>query len=65
MKKRRVTKGNPSPKRKLMLDAFVAGGRGTTKASKASTTRKAPTTKLIPPSVKKGKDFRLLPQPLP
>lgn len=65
VKKRRVTKCHPSPKRKLMLDAFAAGGRGSTKAAKAPTTRKAPTTKLFPPSMKKGKDFRLLPQPLP
>ncbi|KAG2290425.1 hypothetical protein Bca52824_050029 [Brassica carinata] len=29
IKKQRVTKVHPSPKRKLMLDAIVAGGRGT------------------------------------
>ncbi|KAL0737101.1 hypothetical protein Bca4012_013311 [Brassica carinata] len=61
VKKRRVTKAHPSPKRKLMIDGITTGGRG----SSAAARKTALSTKIIPPTVKKGKDFRPLPNPLP
>lgn len=60
-KKRRVTKAHPSPKRKLMIDAITIGARG----SSGTTRKSAPSPKIIPPTVKKGKDFRPLPKLLP
>lgn len=54
VKRRRVTKAKPSPRRKLMMDAITAGGR--THARKNQ--KEAPSTKTIPPMVRKGKDFR-------
>lgn len=53
VKRRRVTKTHESPRRKLLMDAIGAGGRGKPKPQRKSTT--VPT--LLPATVKKGKDF--------
>lgn len=60
VKRRRVTKAHPSPKRKLLQDAMTSG--------KATTTSKGgqqPRVRLIPATKKKGTDFRSAPKPLP
>lgn len=52
-KKRRVTKPPTPPRRKLLMDAITAGGRGLSGVSRG--TPKPPKT--VPPMVKQGKDF--------
>lgn len=61
VKRRRVTKAHPSPKRKLMMDAITTGG----KVAPATNRRTAPACKIIPPVVKKKKDFHHVPASLP
>lgn len=61
VKRRRVTKVQPSPRRKLMLDAFVAGRKGGATTSRKTTSG----ARLVPPMEKKGKDFRLPSKALP
>lgn len=61
LKRRRVTKSHPSPKRKLMMDAITAGG----KAQPRKKQKGAPSMKTIPPMVRKGKDFRPPQEALP
>lgn len=73
VKKRRVTKIRESPRRKLMMDAITAGGRGLSGVSRSTpvprgkpTTRSTTTTpRIIPATVKKRKDFHLPPKSLP
>lgn len=52
-KKRRVTKPPTPPRRKLLMDAITAGGRGLSGVSRG--TPKPP--KIVPPTVKQRKDF--------
>lgn len=59
VKRRRVTKGQNSPKRRTPVDPKKSTA-GTATSSKAQ-----PTIKLIPASRKKGMDFRSGPPPLP
>ena len=61
VKRRRTTKVQPSPRRKLMMDAITAGGR--TQKKKKTTT--GPTSKVFPVRARKEKDFRPLPESLP
>lgn len=56
VKRRRTTKAHPSPRRKLMMDAITAGVRTQTK--KKQKTTPATMTTIIPPRVRKEKDFR-------
>lgn len=53
-KKRRVTKPPTPPRRKLLLDAITAGGRGLSGVSRGTPKR----PKIVPPVTKKGKDFQ-------
>lgn len=64
VKRRRVTKTHDSPRRKLLMDAIGAGGRGKAKTSRTTrSTTAAP--KVFPAMAKKGKDFRPPPPALP
>lgn len=60
MKRKRTTKAQSSPRRKLMLDAIATGGRTTKKAQS-----KVPSTRIIPRMVRKEKDFHPLRESLP
>lgn len=59
-RKRRVCKVNSSPRRKLMMDAFKAGGKAPRK-----TKSKPPSTKIIPASKRKESGFHPLQKSLP
>lgn len=59
-KKRRVTRGQSSPRRKLMSDAMRAGTRTSKPAAGVQ-----PRTTIIPASRRKGSDFRTDPLSLP
>lgn len=61
VKRRRTTKAHPSPRRKLMMDAITAGSRAQSKRKQKNT----PPTTIIPPRVRRGKDFRPLKEALP
>lgn len=69
VKRRRVSKSHPSPRRKLMMDAIAAGGRTSAatggKAQGRKKQKPMPSTKIIPPMVRKGKDFRPPKESLP
>lgn len=60
VKRRRVTKAHPSPRRKLLQDAITTG-----KATTISKGNQQPKAKMIPASKKKGTDFRSGPSLLP
>lgn len=60
VKRRRVTKSHPSPRRKLLQDAITSGTGAA--ASKAG---QQPHMTLIPATKKKGADFRSGPGRLP
>ena len=62
VKKRRTTKAHPSPRRKLMMDAITAGVRTQTKKKQKPTPAM---TTIIPPRVRKEKDFRPAKESLP